>query len=409
MVFPDPATHPLRDPRVRVHIEDARYFLQTTDQRFDVITGEPPPPEIAGVVNLYTREYFRLLYDRLAEGGIVPYWLPLHAINAESVKAILRAFCDVFEDCSLWHGQWLDLMMVGTRNAKGPVSETSFRRQWRDPLVFSEMTRLGLEQAEQLGALFIGDAPYLRDVTEGVQALVDDFPKRVTSTVASRLALVQLIDQWIDVKAAQTRFLQSALIKRLWPEPLRVGSLPYFHIQGILHRHWFGLRTDREPVIDDLHRVLTQSSLQTLPVWLLGSDADIEQIVTETGAQERESPKMQWQLGVRHIANRAYAEAIPFFVQAESNPEIRPEAFRLRIYALSMAGQIDQAQALVNDWAIQFLKENPQRKPTPFGARVPSPSKPTALTPFWAWMKETFGVDPLAAANQVNQGLGSLP
>ena len=49
----------------------AATFLQTTDRQFDLITGEPPPPGIAGVENLYSREYFQLLHDRLADGGIV--------------------------------------------------------------------------------------------------------------------------------------------------------------------------------------------------------------------------------------------------------------------------------------------------------------------------------------------------
>ena len=98
------ADNPLRDPRVRLHVEDGRYFLQTTDRRFDLITAEPPPPQSAGTVNLYTREYFQLLRDRLAEGGIVAYWLPLHALSDVSARAILAAFCDVFEDCSLWNG-----------------------------------------------------------------------------------------------------------------------------------------------------------------------------------------------------------------------------------------------------------------------------------------------------------------
>lgn len=53
-----PDAHPLRDPRVQVHLEDGRFFLQTTDERFDLITGEPPPPRTPGTVNLYTREYF---------------------------------------------------------------------------------------------------------------------------------------------------------------------------------------------------------------------------------------------------------------------------------------------------------------------------------------------------------------
>ena len=42
-----------------------------------MITGEPPPPLTPGTVNLYTREYFQLIYDRLAEGGIATYWLPI--------------------------------------------------------------------------------------------------------------------------------------------------------------------------------------------------------------------------------------------------------------------------------------------------------------------------------------------
>ena len=155
------ADHPLNDPRVRVHIEDGRYLLQTTDRRFDLITGEPPPPGIAGVENLYTREYFELIRRRLADGGFVTYWLPLSDLTDVSTKAILRAFCDVFEDCSLWNGSGTHLMMAGSRDARGPVSEEEFGRQWRDPAVAAEMERLGVERPEQLGALFIGDAGYL--------------------------------------------------------------------------------------------------------------------------------------------------------------------------------------------------------------------------------------------------------
>ena len=33
VVHPDPRRHPLRDPRVAVHVEDARFFLQHTAKR----------------------------------------------------------------------------------------------------------------------------------------------------------------------------------------------------------------------------------------------------------------------------------------------------------------------------------------------------------------------------------------
>ena len=115
LIYPDAAENPLHDPRVHVHVEDGRYFLQTTRRRYDLITGEPPPPKAAGVESLYTREYFGLVRERLSEGGITTYWLPMHSLAATDALSIVRGFCDVFEDCSLWTGAGNEWMLVGSR------------------------------------------------------------------------------------------------------------------------------------------------------------------------------------------------------------------------------------------------------------------------------------------------------
>ena len=57
VIYP-PDRHPLHDPRARLHVEDGRVFLHTSRDRFDLITGEPPPPRTPGAANIYTREYF---------------------------------------------------------------------------------------------------------------------------------------------------------------------------------------------------------------------------------------------------------------------------------------------------------------------------------------------------------------
>ena len=49
---------------VTVHVEDGRHFLETRQQRYDLITGEPPPPKVAGIVNLFTKEYFAAIRAR---------------------------------------------------------------------------------------------------------------------------------------------------------------------------------------------------------------------------------------------------------------------------------------------------------------------------------------------------------
>ncbi len=389
-IFKDPAEHPLNDPRVHVHIEDGRYFLQTTDRHFDLITGEPPPPEIAGVVNLYTREYFELLYERLNEGGMVTYWLPLHAMSADSIKGILRAFCDVFKDCSLWQGQWLDMMMVGTRNAgdaNGPVSEAQFKRQWQDPHVSAEMKRLGFELPEQLGPLFIGDADYLNKLTENSLPLIDDFPKRAYRAFGMRIDLVRMIDQWNNAAAAQARFIKSPLISKLWPEKIRRDSFAYFGFQNILNRHWSGMRKQDEPVIADLHEVLSKSNLTTLPLWLMGSDADHQGILDELEKKSEisDDPMMQVHLSMKQMAERDYEAAAHSLTKAEVDPKLAGDAFSYRVYALSMAGRNKDAQTLAAEKMTKFLKEDPQRALT----------RPQ-LSPFWMWMKDNLDIDPFA-------------
>ena len=60
-------SNPLADPRVTTFIQDGRFFLQANLQRYDVITGEPPPLRVAGTVNLCTEQFFSLVKDRLKE------------------------------------------------------------------------------------------------------------------------------------------------------------------------------------------------------------------------------------------------------------------------------------------------------------------------------------------------------
>ena len=89
-------SNPLRDPRATTFIQDGRFFLQTSPRQYDIISGEPPPPKVAGSVNLYTEEFFSLMKSRLKEGGIATFWLPINQLKLNEAKAILRAFHNAF-------------------------------------------------------------------------------------------------------------------------------------------------------------------------------------------------------------------------------------------------------------------------------------------------------------------------
>jgi len=373
-VFPREQDQPLRDRRMHVHIEDGRYFLQTTDRQFDLITGEPPPPGIAGVENLYSREYFQLLRDRLAAGGVVTYWLPLADLSDVSARAILRAFCDVFDDCSLWNGSGTNLMMVGGREISGGASEQEFRAQWSRPAVEPEMRRLGLERPEQLGALFIGDATFIRALLGNAQALTDDMPKLIEAPFSSRNAGAQLLAQVTDTAAARTRFETSPLVTRLWPPALAASSVPYFDIQRVVDAHMYGNLVASSLALEDVHRVLTGSTVATPVLWRLGSNSDIQRVVSAATSGELMNPLLQYHLAIRLLSERNYRPASDAFERATQSPQVRDNAFVLYVYALCMSGQGARAQEISSD---------------AFAA-----SGVSSLPPLWVWMKETFGIDP---------------
>ena len=228
VIYPADA-HPLHDPRVRVHIEDGRQFLQATERRFDLITGEPPPPRTPGAVNIYTREYFQLMFDRLADGGIATYWLPVGRPDpGTNVNAIVAAFCEVFADCSLWNATPFDLMLAGTRGSLGPVAEDDFVRPWTTAGLRTRLTEIGLELPQQVGATFLGDAAYLRELTKGARPLVDDYPHRLLPNprqpslsdpgYGTDPAVTAHYQTTLDPARAQRAFESSAFIRRVWPE-----------------------------------------------------------------------------------------------------------------------------------------------------------------------------------------------
>lgn len=86
----------LRNPLGRIVIDDGRRYLKRTSERFDVITLDPPPPvEAAGSSLLYSEEFYRLVNERLADGGILQQWVP--RAEGFTLLSMLQAATNVFQ------------------------------------------------------------------------------------------------------------------------------------------------------------------------------------------------------------------------------------------------------------------------------------------------------------------------
>src|SRR6185503_9777791 len=103
----------LRDPRARLIVADARNFLLTTPNRYDVITSEPSNPWIGGVASLFSREFFALARQRLRPGGLMVQWVHGYGLAPEDLAMIVATFRSVFPATSVWQVAQGDYLLVG--------------------------------------------------------------------------------------------------------------------------------------------------------------------------------------------------------------------------------------------------------------------------------------------------------
>ena len=113
------ANHGVNDnPRVEITYDDARHYVLTTREKFDVITSDPIHPWVKGAATLYTREYFEHVKEHLNPGGVVTQWVPLYESSEEVVKSEIATFLEVFPNGTVWRnddggGAGYDIVLVG--------------------------------------------------------------------------------------------------------------------------------------------------------------------------------------------------------------------------------------------------------------------------------------------------------
>jgi predicted membrane-bound spermidine synthase len=87
----------LAAPGAAVLIDDARRYLERSDERYDLIVVDPPPRvEAAGSSLLYSREFCEIARRRLKPGGILQNWLPEG--EGEVIGAVARALAETFPE-----------------------------------------------------------------------------------------------------------------------------------------------------------------------------------------------------------------------------------------------------------------------------------------------------------------------
>jgi hypothetical protein len=163
----------LRDPRIRLTIQDGRNFLLSRSDLYDVIRLDPPELHTAGIVNLYTREFFELARDHLAPGGLFSIWVNIAYTPERELKMIARTAAEVFPHVSIWHSPYLYSWVINGSREPRPPDLALLAKWFAEPRVKADLASIHYDDpleflayfvmAEGEVAAFAGDVPLISD------------------------------------------------------------------------------------------------------------------------------------------------------------------------------------------------------------------------------------------------------
>lgn len=158
----------IRNPKVRLFIDDARHYLLTTDETFDAITSDPLDPWVKGAATLYTTEFFEVVKQHLNPGGVVTLFVQLYESNPEAVKSEVATFFEAFPNGVIWgntqQGKGYDMVLMGQVEPM-QIDLDLMETRLNSPeyiWVAQSLYEVGFASAVDLFATYAGRGPDLR-------------------------------------------------------------------------------------------------------------------------------------------------------------------------------------------------------------------------------------------------------
>jgi predicted membrane-bound spermidine synthase/cytochrome c-type biogenesis protein CcmH/NrfG len=194
----------LEDPRVRTIPTDGRNYVLATPKYYDVITAEPSNPWIAGIANLYTREFYQVIKSKIKDDGIFAQWFHNYSMSPDDFRMVFRTFSEAFPHVTLWSMKESDFLLVGSKQPQAFNYAAIKAIYDQTPMLRSDLDYLGLSDVYAVQGFYRMGHKALLEFSKGADINTDDgaelefsAPKnlrRPTTTLNQRLMAPHLAD-----------------------------------------------------------------------------------------------------------------------------------------------------------------------------------------------------------------------
>jgi spermidine synthase len=163
----------LRDPRVRLIRADGRNHLLLNNEQYDLIVSEPSNPWLAGISNLFTREFFDLCRKRLAPNGVFAVWLQSYSTSEPNFRMVLRTLSETFGSVSIWEAGLADYCLIAGPGAND-VPLSAIEARFQQPSVRYDLHRLAIRDVGSILGNYVTGGQRLAQWVADAEIHTDD-------------------------------------------------------------------------------------------------------------------------------------------------------------------------------------------------------------------------------------------
>ena len=169
----------MNNPKTRIVYDDARHYVLTTRDKFDIIASDPLDVFVKGTAALYSKEYFEVVKQHLNPGGMFTLYVPLYESDENTVRSELATFFEAFPYGTVWSntrdGLGYDMVFMGQAEPL-KIDLDEIARRWSRPdyaPVVESLGEVGIHSPLDLFATYTGQKSDLGQWTKGADINTD--------------------------------------------------------------------------------------------------------------------------------------------------------------------------------------------------------------------------------------------
>jgi len=174
-IFHDHNYNAIRNPRVTIHLDDARHYLLTDSSKYDLIVSEPSNLFVSGMTNLFTAEFYRMVRSHLNPGGVFLQWVHYYRVRPEDLRGMMATYLAVFPHVMFWVHEYGDGFLLA-KQEDFAVDYDGWKRRLDAPELTGDLRRVGISPPIGLLGFALWGPADVERYARGAKVCTDDNP-----------------------------------------------------------------------------------------------------------------------------------------------------------------------------------------------------------------------------------------